>query len=58
MEPDLVAVMDALHTVDVESYISLRKFEIPGVPDMDHHIQWGMGSFFFFPQIHFLQSFV
>lgn len=31
---DLVAVMDTPHTADGESYISLRKFEIPGVSDM------------------------
>lgn len=34
MVPDFAAVMDALPMADVESYISLRKSEIPGLADM------------------------
>lgn len=49
MALDLVAVMRALHTIDVQSYISLTKFELPGVSDMITALRevWDHFSFVF-----------
>jgi len=44
---DLAAVMDVFHTADLESYVSLRKFEIPGVSDMITTLT-GVGDIFSF----------
>lgn len=46
--PGLVAVMGDLHTLDLESYISQRKFDIPGVSDMITTLKGAQNHFSFF----------
>lgn len=46
--PGLVAVMDDPHTLDLESCISLRKFDTPGVSDMVTTLKGAQDHLLFF----------